>query len=132
MGLRTSLTYAQCLKYCDVTVNESGKEKRSLVVMSILEQMAPNDSSVITQASLWRRMAFMKEEGNSAFSSGDFRLAIQMYSNALLLDSNDIEFMCIIKCNRAAAKMHSEMYEEALMDCEEVLRVQPKYPRALL
>lgn len=72
-----------------------------------------------------------KEQGNEAFKSNDFDLAIKLYTKAINLTKNDTRELATYYKNRAAAYLKQERYEEALKDCDRSLEITPSDPKAL-
>ena len=69
-----------------------------------------------------------KEDGNVAFKKGDYLEAISLYSKALALDEN----MLVARNNRAMAHLKVGQWEDARIDCENVLEQDPRNVKALL
>jgi tetratricopeptide (TPR) repeat protein len=72
-----------------------------------------------------------KEEGNEAFKRGDHEESIRLYSKAIEL-CDDKSVLHLIFCNRAAALLALERFEEALADCEQVIQLDPKFIKGYL
>eukprot|EP01038_Epipyxis_sp_PR26KG_P015582 gene15582-21046_t len=70
----------------------------------------------------------LKIQGNAFYSNGDYLKAIEIYTQAL--QSNDI-FIIKSHSNRAISYLKLDQYEEAIVDCEEVLKVEPLHLKAL-
>ncbi|KAF8594807.1 hypothetical protein BDV93DRAFT_529077 [Ceratobasidium sp. AG-I] len=69
----------------------------------------------------------LKEKGNTAFKTGDFRGAIAHYNGAILADPTNLTFTL----NRAAAYLKLNKNEEAERDCSTVLKAQENNTKAL-
>lgn len=71
-----------------------------------------------------------KEEGNDAFKSEKWDLAVNLYTKAIKLGEKSKDLPVYYK-NRAAAYLKLNEHEKALSDCTEVLKISPKDPKAL-
>lgn len=67
-----------------------------------------------------------KERGNIYFGQGNLEKAIDNYSNAIRLKSDDIEAFF----NRGLAHHRLQKYREAIQDYEKVIQSNPKYQNA--
>jgi len=84
----------------------------------------------------------MKEQGNSFFGKGDYRQALDRYSEAILLSpDDDVDNKAVYHCNRAACYLmmaktgtveDKAYWESAVADCTDALGMKPGYPKALL
>lgn len=75
----------------------------------------------------------LKDTGNSFFKAGDWKEAEQSYTEALALCP--VSFSrerAVMFSNRAAARLHLELKEEAISDCSRAIDLDPEYLRALL
>ncbi|XP_053987959.1 SET and MYND domain-containing protein 4 [Hylaeus volcanicus] len=70
----------------------------------------------------------LKDVGNKYFGRGEFRMALELYSNAVLLAPR--QELGVILANRSATLYYLERYNYALTDAAEAIRVG--YPRELL
>ncbi|KAL7390351.1 hypothetical protein ABVT39_019428 [Epinephelus coioides] len=75
----------------------------------------------------------LKEKGNSQFKAGEWREAERSYKEALVLCP-----VCFSKersvlfSNRAAARLHLNLKDQAISDCTSAIKLNPEYVRALL
>ncbi|EGC28318.1 hypothetical protein DICPUDRAFT_51923 [Dictyostelium purpureum] len=68
----------------------------------------------------------IKVEGNNKLNEGDTKGALECYNKAILYDdSNAIYF-----ANRGATYATLKMYNEAISDCKEAIKRNPKYGKA--
>lgn len=67
----------------------------------------------------------LKEKGNAALSLGNFELAIQMYSQAIVEDPNNH----VLYSNRSAAYAKQGNYQNALEDAEKTISIKPDWPK---
>ncbi|KZC10665.1 SET and MYND domain-containing protein 4 [Dufourea novaeangliae] len=69
----------------------------------------------------------LKDIGNKYFGRGEFRKALELYSNAVLMAPR--EELGVILANRSATLYYLELHKYALIDAEEAIRVG--YPKEL-
>ncbi|CAJ1063158.1 tetratricopeptide repeat protein 1 isoform X1 [Xyrichtys novacula] len=75
----------------------------------------------------------LKERGNDQFKAGDWSEAEQSYREALVVCP-----VCFSKersvlfSNRAAARLHQGLKDQAIADCSKAIELNPDYVRALL
>uniref|UniRef100_A0A4X2LIR1 Uncharacterized protein n=1 Tax=Vombatus ursinus TaxID=29139 RepID=A0A4X2LIR1_VOMUR len=69
----------------------------------------------------------LKEKGNEAFLKGDYRMAVQHYSEGL----KKLKDMKVLYTNRAQAYIKLEEYEKALVDCDWALKSRQCYQKIL-
>ena len=67
----------------------------------------------------------LKDDGNKAFKKGDYRVAIQCYTEAIAISPNEI-----FLSNRAASHLAMRSYREALEDSQKAIELNPKYLKA--
>ncbi|RWW81417.1 hypothetical protein BHE74_00010180 [Ensete ventricosum] len=67
-------------------------------------------------------------QGNELFKSGHFAEAITAYGEGLKSDPSNP----VLLCNRAACRSKLGQWEKSLEDCNQALRIQPSYIKALL
>lgn len=68
----------------------------------------------------------LKTMGNEAYKQGKLEEALSLYNQAIRLDSNKATY----HCNKSAALMGLGRLLEALVECEEAIRLEPSYTRA--
>ncbi|XP_027703173.1 tetratricopeptide repeat protein 12 isoform X2 [Vombatus ursinus] len=68
----------------------------------------------------------LKEKGNEAFLKGDYRMAVQHYSEGL----KKLKDMKVLYTNRAQAYIKLEEYEKALVDCDWALKCDENSTKA--
>lgn len=124
-GVRATVLLARAKRYL-----ERSDEAQSL--LSELESVAPQSSTVNQLGRLWRDMDRYKDSGNDAFKAGRFFDAYQLYSEALELDEKYYRYCAVIYCNRAATSMAIGDYERAVSDCDDALLRYSTYPKARL
>ncbi|AFN83672.1 hypothetical protein EROM_090550 [Encephalitozoon romaleae SJ-2008] len=65
----------------------------------------------------------MKSKGNEEYNDGDFRSAIDSYTQAIIYDPTNVVYLS----NRAAAYSKLGMVENAIEDCENGLNIDDKF-----
>lgn len=66
--------------------------------------------------------------GNELFNSGKFVEASIAYAEGLKYDPSNP----VLYCNRAACRTKLGQWDKSIEDCNEALRIQPNYTKALL
>ncbi|NXS42423.1 TOM34 protein, partial [Balaeniceps rex] len=72
------------------------------------------------------RARTLKEEGNELVKKGNHKKAVEKYSESLKLNQE-----CATYTNRALCYLTLKQYKEAVQDCTEALRLDPKNIKAL-
>ncbi|XP_009889059.1 PREDICTED: mitochondrial import receptor subunit TOM34 [Charadrius vociferus] len=86
---------------------------------------APRGEPAQTAAGTERARA-LKEEGNELVKKGNHKKAVEKYSESLQLNQE-----CATYTNRALCYLALKQYKEAVQDCTEALRLDPKNVKAL-
>ncbi|KAF8409036.1 hypothetical protein HHK36_005108 [Tetracentron sinense] len=73
-------------------------------------------------------VARARAHGNDLFNSGKFAEACSAYGEGLKFD----HFNSVLYCNRAACWSKLGQWEQSVKDCNQALRIQPNYTKALL
>ncbi|XP_031105899.1 TPR repeat-containing thioredoxin TTL1-like [Ipomoea triloba] len=68
----------------------------------------------------------MKRLGNEHYKKGNFHEALNLYEKAIAILPGNAAY----HCNRAAALIGLKRFTEAVRECEEAIRLDPKYIRA--
>lgn len=69
-----------------------------------------------------------RARGNDLFKSERFTEACSAYGEGLRLDPSN----SVLYCNRAACWFKLSLWEQSVDDCNQALRIQPNYLKALL
>jgi DnaJ family protein C protein 7 len=68
----------------------------------------------------------LKSMGNEAYKQGRFSEALALYERAIAIDSNKATY----HCNKSAALIGLGRFKDAIVECEEAIRIEPSYARA--
>jgi hypothetical protein len=71
----------------------------------------------------------LKQKGNEYFIAKDFRNAVDLYSQALAL-CTDNDVRKVLLTNRSAAKLGLENYPDAVQDAKDALEIDPSHIKA--
>ncbi|XP_068565411.1 tetratricopeptide repeat protein 1 [Cebidichthys violaceus] len=75
----------------------------------------------------------LKEKGNGQFKAGDWLEAERSYTDALVLCPVCFSReRAMVFSNRAAARLHLDLKDKAILDCTRAIELNPDYVRALL
>ncbi|KAM7252159.1 hypothetical protein ACFE04_024042 [Oxalis oulophora] len=91
-------------------------------------QIDPRNIEVAVLLNNVRMVARSRARGNDLFKSERFTEACSAYSDGLRLDPSN----SILYCNRAACWFKLGLWERSIDDCNQALRIQPNYIKALL
>lgn len=92
------------------------------------KQLDPTNTEVTSILNNVRLVARARLRGNELFKSGSFADACTAYGEGLKYDP----FNSVLYCNRAACWSKMGRWEKSVEDCNEALRIQPNYTKALL
>lgn len=79
-----------------------------------------------------KKIESQKSAGNDAFTSGRYKEAVDLYSETINLDSLNDDLNGTLYCNRAAALMKLNKWEEAISDASKALELKTDYVKALI
>jgi tetratricopeptide (TPR) repeat protein len=88
----------------------------------------PGNTEVITMHNKVKSVARARSLGNELFNSGKFSEACVAYGEGL----KQHPVNKVLSCNRAACRSKLEQWEKSIEDCNEALKIQPNYTKALL
>lgn len=88
----------------------------------------PRNVEVTVILSNVRSVAKARLEGNDFFKAGNFAEACIAYGEGLKYDPSN----SVLHCNRAACRSKLGQWEKSIEDCNEALKIQPNYTKALL
>jgi len=94
-----------------------------------------HDPDNITYQKAWRNLVKLekvKKEGTDAFQSGNFKEAVERFSECLELDPLNVQYNSTVLFNRACAFLKQGLTKEALNDLNDALTINDEYVKALL
>lgn len=91
-------------------------------------QLDPRNLEVAVLLSNVKLVARARTRGNELFKSERFTEACSAYGEGLRLDPSN----SVLYCNRAACWFKLGQWERSMEDCNQALRIQPNYTKALL
>ncbi|OAY71002.1 TPR repeat-containing thioredoxin TTL1, partial [Ananas comosus] len=92
------------------------------------KQADPGNVEVTTMLNKVKAVARARSLGNELFNCGKFAEACLAYGEGLKHDPLN----SVLYCNRAACRYKLRQWEKSIDDCNEALRIQPNYIKALL
>lgn len=72
----------------------------------------------------------LKEQGNQAYKEGDWDKALEKYTQAIQISTEERDKAVLFK-NRAAVHLKCEDFDKTVKDCTQCLELTPKDPKAL-
>ncbi|CAA7054205.1 unnamed protein product [Microthlaspi erraticum] len=87
-----------------------------------------DNPEVVSVLNSVKNVAKARTRGNELFSSERYSEASVAYGDGLKFDA----FNSVLYCNRAACWFKLGMWEQSVDDCNQALRIQPSYTKALL
>nr|KAF6455692.1 DnaJ heat shock protein family (Hsp40) member C7 [Rousettus aegyptiacus] len=73
-----------------------------------------------------------KEDGNKAFKEGNYKLAYELYTEALGIDPNNIKTNAKLFCNRGTVNSKLRKLNDAIEDCTNAVKLDDTYIKAYL
>lgn len=92
---------------------------------TMLDQTNPEVLSVLNNVKMVVRA---RTRGNGLFSSGRYSEASEAYGDGLKHNASN----SVLYCNRAACWYKLGLWEKSVEDCNQALKIQPNYIKALL
>ncbi|CAK8537494.1 unnamed protein product [Lathyrus sativus] len=120
----------ECLpKHSDLNSMSSfynSNNARKMVMGNIMRKNSNELAQFLSQRHNSMEPEVLKSMGNEAYKKGDFVEALALYDKAISFDSNK----AIYHCNKSAALIGLGRFQEAILECEESIRLDPSYNRA--
>ncbi|GAU34370.1 hypothetical protein TSUD_217100 [Trifolium subterraneum] len=104
----------------------SNNNERKVVMGNIMRKNSNELSQFLNQRHNSVDPEVLKSKGNEAYKKGDFDEALALYEKAISLDSNKATY----HCNKSAALIGLGRFQEAIIECDESIRLDPSYNRA--
>ncbi|PKU67378.1 TPR repeat-containing thioredoxin TTL1 [Dendrobium catenatum] len=105
-----------------------GRFEQAVASAEKARQIDPHNAEVSVLWDKVKSVARARTHGNELFKSGNFAEACTAYGEGLKYDPSNP----VLHCNRAACRSKLGQWERSLEDCNEALRIQPRYTKALL
>ncbi|CAK9134130.1 unnamed protein product [Ilex paraguariensis] len=105
-----------------------GRFEEALTAVEKAGQIDPRNVEVLVLLNNVRLVGRARARGNDLFKSERFTEACSAYGEGLRLDSTN----SVLYCNRAACWYKLGHWDLSIGDCNQALRVQPNYTKALL
>ncbi|XP_058751086.1 inactive TPR repeat-containing thioredoxin TTL3-like [Vicia villosa] len=99
---------------------------RKMVMGNIMRKNSNELAQFLSQRHNTKEPEVLKSMGNEAYKKGDFEEALVLYDKAISLDSNKATY----HCNKSAALIGLGRFQEAILECEDSIRLDPSYDRA--
>uniref|UniRef100_A0A8D3CJE8 J domain-containing protein n=1 Tax=Scophthalmus maximus TaxID=52904 RepID=A0A8D3CJE8_SCOMX len=95
-------------------------------------RMAPDHEKARLACRNAKALKAKKDEGNQAFKINNFEAAYQLYTEALMIDPNNIKTNAKLYCNRATAGAKLKKLNQAIEDCSSAIKLDDTYIKAYL
>ncbi|WJX57596.1 hypothetical protein P8452_43140 [Trifolium repens] len=106
--------------------NSNNNNGRKVVMGNIMRKNSNELSQFLNQRHNSVDPEVLKSKGNEAYKKGKFEEALALYEKAISLDSNKATY----HCNKSAALIGLGRFQEAILECDESIRLDPSYNRA--
>lgn len=90
----------------------------------------PDFKDAVRYLRMVQKLDRMKEQGNTAFKSGRYSQAVELYSSALEVDPSNKGTNSKIFQNRALCYTKLKQWSQAVSDCDAALKLDPTYTKA--
>ncbi len=77
-----------------------------------------------------QKLERMKEDGNAQYKAGRWQAAVDLYTSALEVDPTNKGTNSKILQNRALCRLKLKQYDDAIVDCEKAISLDPQYLKA--
>ncbi|MCL7041253.1 hypothetical protein MKW94_022540, partial [Papaver nudicaule] len=105
-----------------------GRFENAVAAAEKAYQIDPRSIEVTVMLKNVKLVAKARSLGNDLFKAGNFVEACSAYGDGLKIDPSN----SVLYCNRAACWWRLGQWEKSVEDCNQTLRFQPKYTKALL
>lgn len=109
----------------------SGETEQAGKLLKMCLGLDPDMKQAVKLLRIVQKLSRTKEEGNAAFKAKDYRRAVELYGQALEVDPANKDMNAKILQNRAQAYINLKEYDSAVQDCNEALRLDPGYVKAM-
>ncbi|XP_057392230.1 dnaJ homolog subfamily C member 7 isoform X2 [Balaenoptera acutorostrata] len=95
-------------------------------------RMAPDHEKACVACRNAKALKAKKEDGNKAFKEGNYKLAYELYTEALGIDPNNIKTNAKLYCNRGTVNSKLRKLDDAIEDCTNAVKLDDTYIKAYL
>lgn len=95
-------------------------------------KLAPDHTKALEMYKRAKTLKKKKEEGNTAYKSGQYFKAYNFYTEALAIDPQNIATNAKLHLNKALAAAKLGRIKESVTECSEALKLDENYLKALL
>ncbi|CAO2645356.1 DnaJ homolog subfamily C member 7 [Lemmus lemmus] len=95
-------------------------------------RMAPDHEKACIACRNAKALKAKKEDGNKAFKEGNYKLAYELYTEALGIDPNNIKTNAKLYCNRGTVNSKLRKLDDAIDDCTNAVKLDDTYIKAYL
>ncbi|KAK2496865.1 hypothetical protein MC885_015308 [Smutsia gigantea] len=95
-------------------------------------RMAPDHEKACLACRNAKALKAKKEDGNKAFKEGNYKLAYELYTEALGIDPNNIKTNAKLYCNRGTVNSKLRKLDDAIEDCTNAVKLDDSYIKAYL
>uniref|UniRef100_A0A4X2LXA5 DnaJ homolog subfamily C member 7 n=1 Tax=Vombatus ursinus TaxID=29139 RepID=A0A4X2LXA5_VOMUR len=95
-------------------------------------RMAPDHEKACLACRNAKALKAKKEDGNKAFKDGNYKLAYELYTEALGIDPNNIKTNAKLYCNRGTVNAKLRKLDDAIEDCTNAVKLDDTYIKAYL
>ncbi|XP_058788832.1 dnaJ homolog subfamily C member 7 [Phymastichus coffea] len=114
-----------CLYYQD-NIDQAFKHFQQVL------RLAPDHNKALDIYKKAKLLKQKKEEGNAAFKAEKYQEAYNLYTEALLIDPNNIKTNAKLHFNKATAAAKLKKLKESVIECNEALKLDDSYLKAIL
>lgn len=107
-----------------------GENDKALKVLRMAIDCDPDFKAAIKWLKVIKKLTQLKEEGNADFKSGRWQSAIDKYTTALGVDPANKSTNSKLLQNRALCFSKLKLFDKAITDCDEALRLDSNYTKA--
>ncbi|XP_061447030.1 dnaJ homolog subfamily C member 7 isoform X2 [Rhineura floridana] len=95
-------------------------------------KMAPDHDKACLACRNAKALKAKKDDGNKAFKEGNYKLAFDLYTEALAIDPNNRKTNAKLYCNRGTVNAKLRKLDEAIEDCTSAIKLDDTYIKAYL
>jgi DnaJ family protein C protein 7 len=85
--------------------------------------MAPDLEKAFVACRNAKGLKAKKEDGNKAFKEGNYKLAYELYSEALGIDPNNVKTNAKLYCNQGMVNSKLRKLDGAIEDCTQAVKL---------